>query len=157
MARRLFLFISAVLMILVSFTCLATFVAADGNRYELYGLGLESAETGEVLNSSCWALMVLALLSGLVSLFNTLISFFRNFVLQKRLIVYSSLLVLGFLVVFFVFYFAYRSRLESIASGVTIWSVAVPAVVLLLHIMAFRAINNHEAKIIAEANSFRLR
>lgn len=158
MAQRLYLLLSAVLMAIVSQSTLATFIAGqDGMPYELTCWELCSAATGEAVSGGVWVLMVLAILITLVSLFALFLVFYQNYTLQKRVTIFNTLLVAGFLITYAGFFFYFRNALEAVSSEPSLWAVAVPAVVLILQLMSFLAIRKKEAKVLAEALNFRLR
>lgn len=159
MAQRLYLLVSAVLMIIVSQSRLATFVARDnGLEYALSCMKLSSvADESVVLNSAPWALMVLAIVLVLLSLFTLFLVFYQNYALQKRMTIYNMLISLGFILTYLVFFFYYDGKLEAIQSKMTLWAIAIPAVVFILQMMSFWAIRKKEASVLFEASSFRLR
>lgn len=156
MAQRLYLLVSAILMAIVSQSTLAEFVIqGDGVRYSLTCLSLSA--DGTALSYAPWALMVLSVLIVLCSLFTLFLVFYQNYALQKRMSIFTMLVVLGFILTCGGFFFYYQSRLEAVASQITWWAVAVPIVVLILQFMAFLAIRKKEAAVLFEASSFRLR
>lgn len=157
MAQRIYLLVAAVLMAIVSQSTLATFYARqDGKPYSLDCWNLESA-TGEVLSGAPWALMVLAIIIVLVALFTLFLVFYQNYALQKRMTIFSILLVVGFLCTYGAFFFYYNHKLEAVSSEVTGWAIAAPVITLILFFMAFLAIRKKEADALADASSFRLR
>ena len=159
MAQRIYLLVSAVLMIIVSQSNLAIYVAREnGALYALDCMNLSSVTNeAEVLSSAPWALMVLAIIIALASLFTLFLVFFQNYALQKRMTIFSMLLTLGFMLTYVAFFLYYKSQLEAVSAKMMSWAIAVPAVVLILLFMAFHAIRKKEAAVIFEASSFRLR
>lgn len=158
MVQRFCLLASAVLMAIVSQSCLAGYVARDnGVLYELTCWNLTDSTTGEVMSGAPWALMVLALGISLLSLFTLFLVFFQNYALQKQMSIYTMLVTVGFLLTFAAYFFYYKSHLDALAVEVTWWAVAVPVVVLILLFMALLAIRKKEASVILGASSFRLR
>ena len=159
MAQRLYLLVSAVLMIVVSQSRLATFVAREnGFEYALSCMNLSSvADESIVLSSAPWALMVLAIILVLLSLFTLFLVFYQNYALQKRMTIYNMLISLGFILTYLVFFFYYDGKLEAIKSEMTLWAIAIPAVVFILQLMSFWAIRKKEASVLFDASSFRLR
>ena len=156
MAQKLYLLVSAVLMAVVSQSALAEFVVqGDGLRYSLSCLKL--AAGNETLSYAPWALMALAVLIILCSLFTLFLVFYQNYALQKRMTIFTMLVILGFILTYGGFFFYYQSQLEAVASQITWWAVAVPVVVLILQFMAFLAIRKKEATVLFEASSVRLR
>ncbi len=158
MAQRLYLLLSAVLMAIVSQSTLATFIAGqDGFCYKLTCWRLLSVATDETVSGAPWALMVLAVIIVLASLFALFLAFYQNYALQKRTTIFNTLLVVGFLLVYGGYFIYYQSMLDAISSELTSWAVAVPVVVLILQLMSFFAIRKKEAKVLSEATTFRLR
>lgn len=159
MAQRLYLLVSAVLMIIVSQSTLATFVAREnGLVYALDCTTLSSlAEGSEVLSRAPWALMVLAIVIVLLSFFALFLVFYQNYALQKRTVIFNILVTIGFMITYAAFFFYYKSMLEAISTVVTWWAIAVPVVVLILQFMSFLAIRKKEAAVLFDASSFRLR
>ena len=158
MAQRLYLLLSAVLMAIVTQSKLATFIAnQDGQVYDLTCWRLLSNSTGETISNAPWALMIIAILLVLSSLFALFLAFYQNYALQKRTTIFNTLLLVGFLLVYGGFFIYYQSKLDAISGEFTLWAVAIPIVVLILQLMSFFAIRNKEAKVLSEATTFRLR
>ena len=158
MAQRLYLLLSAVLMAIVSQSTLATFIAGqDGFCYKLTCWRLLSVATDETVSGAPWALMVLALIIALASLFALFLVFYQNYALQKRVTIFNALLVVGFLLTYGGFFIYFTKMLEAVNSEFTLWSVAVPVIVLILQLMSFFAIRKKEAKVLSETTTFRLR
>lgn len=145
-------------MAIVSQSTLATFIAGqDGRVYDLTCWRLCDAVTDATVSGAPWALMVLAVVIVLASLFALFLVFYQNYALQKRVTIFNTLLVAGFLLTYGGFFIYYQNVLEAISGIPTWWAVAVPAVVLILQLMSFLAIRKKEAKVLAEAATFRLR
>lgn len=158
MAQRIYLLLSAVLMIVVCCSDLACYVAKeDGLAYILDCTKLYAAEGGAVVCSAPWALMAVAVLVAAVALFNLFLVFFQNYALQKRMAIFNMLLVVGFLITYTGFLFYYKSALQAIYCTPYMWSIAVPVVVLILQAMTFLAIRKKEADVLVKATNFRLR
>lgn len=157
MTQRFYLLVSAVLMAIVSQSCLAKFVTQDYIVYELTCWNLTDKATGEVVSSAPWALMVLAISVSLLSLFTLFLVFYQNYTLQKRMAIYTMLVTVGFLLTYAAFFFYYMNHLDVLLFDITLWALATPVVVLILLFMSFLAIRKKEASMIFEASSFRLR
>ncbi len=158
MAQRIYLLLSAVLMIVVCCSDLACYVAKeDGLTYILDCTKLYITEGGAVVSRAPWALMAAAVLVAVVSFFNLFLVFFQNYALQKRLAIFNMLLVVGFLIIYTGFLFYYKSALQAIYYKPYMWSIAVPVVVLILQAMTFLAVRKKEADVLAKAANFRLR
>ena len=88
---------------------------------------------------STWGLFVLLLLVAIVSFFT--IFLYKNRMLQIRLTIFSTLLVIGFYIVFIVFYIILKQGTTSFRVG---WALCLPLVGLVLNILAIRAIGKDE-------------
>lgn len=104
-------------------------------------------------HGAMWALGVILIGALLVGVFELLLSGFRNFVLQKRLLVFMMLLTVGYYLIFVV----YVLLVKGGASYTPTLSAAFPLVCLILEFMSIRGVAKAEADIIARANGFRLR
>ena len=108
---------------------------------EFYNLWLTMADGSRVF--SPWAMFALLLVSA-VSAFVAIFLFKRRMV-QVRLSVFSSLLLVGYYIVFGVFVYVFKSRY---AADFTLnWTMASPAVALILDYLAFRNIMKDELMI----------
>lgn len=144
-------------MAIVPFQKVADFISqADGLPYMLDCLKLYGV-SGEVVSGAPWALTALAVLIALLSLFNLFLVFFQNYTLQKRMTVYTSLLVIGFLLTLGGFTLYFNGELETREMFFNWWTVVLPVVVIILQAMSFFAIGKKEADAIAESSTFRLR
>lgn len=155
--QRIYLFLSAVILVIVSQSSLVTFISrTDGLPYSLDCMHLKSINN-EIMSSAPWAMMVLLIVIVAISLFTLLLTFFQNYELQKRLTIFNILVLVGFLVLYGIFYFYYKNKLDSIDSYIEWWVTAIPVVALILNIMTLNAIRSSEAAVLKEATSFRLR
>lgn len=100
-----------------------------------------------------WGLAVIQIASLLISLFELLLSGFRNFTLQKRLLIFNGLLLIGYYIV----YVVYVMLMKNDASFHPLWAAAFPFIALVLDVMTLFDVIRTEAAIIAGAGSFRLR
>lgn len=100
-----------------------------------------------------WALAVIQIAALAVALFELLLSGFRNFTLQKRLLIFDALLLVGYYIVFV----AYVLLLNDTATFRPCLAGAFPLISLILIWITFMAVQRAEAAIIAGASSFRLR
>ncbi|MCD8317776.1 MAG: DUF4293 domain-containing protein [Paraprevotella sp.] len=106
-----------------------------------YNLWLAMADGTRVF--SPWAMFVLLLLAAVISLVS--IFLFKRRMLQVRLSVFNGLLLIGYYIVFGVFVSIFKSRYE--VDFTLSWTVAFPAVALILDYMAFRNIMKDELMI----------
>ena len=121
-------------------------VTLSENNYVLYIIEGDSS-------SAMWALGLILIVILAVGVFELLLSGFRNFVLQKRLLVFMMLLTVGYYILFAVYVLLVKG--ES-AFGPRI-GAALPLISLVLEYMAINGVSKAEAAIIARASGFRLR
>jgi len=126
-------------------------VSAEGASAELTNFRLNFIEGDS--SSAMWALGVIMIMALGVGVFELLLSGFRNFVLQKRLLVFMMLLSAGYYIILVV----YVLLLKGDASFGPRPAAAFPLVCLILEYMSIHGIAKAEARIIARASGFRLR
>ena len=126
-------------------------VSAEGASAELTNFRLNFIEGDS--RSAMWALGVIMIMALGVGVFELLLSGFRNFVLQKRLLVFMMLLSAGYYIILVV----YVLLLKGDASFGPRPAAAFPLVCLILEYMSIHGIAKAEARIIARASGFRLR
>ena len=130
---------------------IGVFSNMDGATAELTNFRLNFVEGDSV--GAMWALAVIQIAALSVSLFELLLSGFRNFTLQKRLLIFNALLLVGYYIVFVV----YVLLLNDSATFRPCPAGAFPLISLILTWITFMAVQRTEAAIIAGAGSFRLR
>lgn len=108
---------------------------------EFYNLWLSMADGSKVF--SPWAMFALLLLVALVPF--VAIFLFKRRMLQVRLSVFSGLILIGYYIVFGTFVYVFKSRYD--ADFTMNWTVAFPAVALILDYLAFRNIMKDELMI----------
>lgn len=123
----------------------------EGATAELTNFRVNFVEGDSV--GAMWGLAVIQIVSLLVSLFELLLSGFRNFTLQKRLLIFNGLVLIGWYIV----YVAYVLLMKNDASFQPQWAAAFPFIALVLDVMTLIDVFRTEAAIIAGAGSFRLR
>ena len=126
-------------------------VGADGASAELTNFRLNFIEGDSI--GAMWGLGVLMIIILAVGVFELLLSGFRNFVLQKRLLVFMMLLTVGYYILFVI----YVLLLKGDASFGPCPAAAFPLICLVLEYMSIHGVSKAEASIIAKASGFRLR
>ena len=126
-------------------------VNADGASAELTNFRLNFVEGDS--SGAMWGLGALMIITLAVGVFELLLSGFRNFVLQKRLLVFMMLLTVGYYILFVI----YVLLLKGDASFGPEIAAAFPLICLVLEYMSIHGITKAEAAIIAKASGFRLR
>ena len=104
-------------------------------------------------SGALWALGTVMIVTLAVGVFELLLSGFRNFVLQKRLLVFMMLLTAGYYILFVI----YVLLLKGDASFGPRPAAAFPLICLILEYMSIHGVAKAEATIIARASGFRLR
>lgn len=127
------------------------FLNEEGATAQLTNFRLNFIEGDSV--SAIWALAVVQIAALLVTLFELLLSGFRNFTLQKRLLIFTALLLVGY----YIIYILYAILAKQDADFRPMWAGVFPFIALILDIITFFSVQTTEAGIIAGAGSFRLR
>ena len=105
---------------------------------DFYNLWLTMADGARVF--APWAMFVLLVLAAFTSF--AAIFLFKRRMFQVRLSVFSSLILVGYYIVFGVFVYVFKSRYD--ADFTLSWTAAFPAVGLILDYLAFRNIMKDE-------------
>ncbi len=141
--QTLFLLLAVAALVGALFCPWGTFFGSDGSAY-CFGAFAVSQQVGSGMNPiSFWALGALLCISALVTL--VCIFLFRNRLLQIRLSVFNMLLLTGFYLVYIIFLFVVKSRLEADFGFNT--GMALPFVALVFDFLAIRAIFKDEKKV----------
>ncbi|MBR6369601.1 MAG: DUF4293 family protein [Bacteroidaceae bacterium] len=149
--HQIWLALICVLMIVSLIYPIASFAVDGGEVIRLTNFRL-LYEDGSA-KGALWGLGVLLIINLGVAVFELLLSGFRNFVLQKRLIIFMMLLTVGYYLVLVL----YILLLKGSASFIPGIPVAFPLVCLVLEYMSIHGVSKAEAEILARANGFRLR
>ena len=149
--HQIWLTLICVLMIVSLISPIATFIVDGGESIRLTNFRL-LYEDGSA-KGALWGLGVILILNVGVGIFELLLSGFRNFVLQKRLIVFMMLLTVGYYIVLVI----YVLLLKGSASFIPEISLALPLICLILEYMSMHGVAKAEADILSKANGFRLR
>lgn len=140
--QSVYLLVVTVLLVVTMCLPAGHFIAADGvNTLAFKPLGVTLADGGF---QSTWGLFGLLLLSTIVA-FGT-IFLFRNRMLQVRMTIFNSVLLIGYYVVFGVFWYVLKGRLDVTGFQVG-WALCLPAVCIILNYLAFRAIYRDEVMV----------
>lgn len=124
---------------------------AEGASAELTNFRLNFIEGDSA--SAMWGLGVIMIAILAVGVFELLLSGFRNFLLQKRLLVFMMLLTVGYYILFVV----YVLLVKGDASFGPRIAASFPLISLVLEYMTINGVSKAEATIIAKASGFRLR
>lgn len=91
---------------------------------------------------STWGIFGILMLSALVA-FAT-IFLYKNRMLQIRMSIFNSLLLVGYYIAFIAFYFALKSDANLFRIG---WALCLPLVSIVLNVLAIRAIGRDEVMV----------
>ncbi len=126
-------------------------VNVEGASAELTNFRLNFIEGDS--SGAMWAMGVIMIVTLGVGVFELLLSGFRNFILQKRLLVFMMLLTAGYYIVFV----AYVLLMKGDATFTPYVASAFPLISVVLEYMTIHGVSKAEAHIIAKASGFRLR
>jgi|SRR5574344_559571 hypothetical protein len=149
--HQLWLAFILILMTASLFLPIGEFSNQDGATALLTNFRLNFVEGDS--SSAFWALGVIVIVILLITLFELLLSGFRSFTIQKRILIFIGLLLIGYYLAFV----AYVLLIKGDASFMPMWGASFPLISLILVIMTFYSIRRAEANIILQASSFRLR
>ena len=137
--QSVYLLVVTILLVVTMCQPVGSFIAADGVNASVFKpLGVTLADGGF---QSTWGMFGILLLCAIVALGT--IFLFRNRMLQIRMVIFSSLLLIGFYIVFGIFYYMLSDTFTN-GFGVGI-ALCLPLVSLILNYLAFRAIYKDEA------------
>ncbi len=135
--QSVYLLLVAILLVVALCIPVGSYLCPNGYEAGFTNLGVRM-EDGSLLSS--WGMFAILLLSAIVA-FGT-IFLFRNRILQIRMTIFNSLLLVGYYLAFVAFLFVFRSRLD--ASFHLSWGLCLPFVSLVLNYLAIRAIGKDE-------------
>ncbi len=135
--QSVYLFIVGVLLIVCMCNPVGSFIAADYSIIEFTNLSLTSADgTKDYAPWALWAILLVATLLTFLTIF-----LFKKRMLQIRLTVFSTLLLIGWYASLVVFIFMLKEEGSSFSPS---WSVCLPFVGIVLNWLAIRAIGKDE-------------
>ena len=137
--QTVYLLIVAGLLITAMCMPIGYFIDTMG-EHPFKALGLEV--NGAI--QSTWGLFGILFLSTVVA-FCT-IFLFRNRMLQVRMTVFNSILLIGYYAAFFVFMFMLKDDLDAMTFQLG-WALCLPAISVILNYLSFRAIYRDEVMV----------
>ena len=133
--QSVYLLLVTILLVVAICMPVGQFIGADGVTAHVFKpLGFQST----------WGLFGILLLSALVA-FCT-IFLFRNRMLQIRMTIFSSILLIGYYIAFCVFMFILKGDLDAMTFQLG-WALCLPVVAIILNYLAFRAIYKDEVMV----------
>ena len=128
--QSVYLLLVAILLVVALCLPVGQFIGPDGIAAHIFKpLGVTLADGNF---QSTWGLFGILLLSAIIALCT--IFLFRNRMLQVRMTVFGSLLLIGYYIAFFAFMFILKNDL----------ALCLPAICIILNYLAFRAIYRDE-------------
>ena len=139
--QSVYLLLVAILLVVALCIPVGSYLCPNGFEAGFTNLGVRM-EDGRLLSS--WGMFALLLFSAIVALGT--IFLFRNRVLQIRMTIFNSILLVGYYVAAIAFIFILKGKLE--ASGFQLgWALCLPAVCIVLNYLAFRGIYKDEVMV----------
>lgn len=137
--QSVYLLLVTILLVVAMCMPVGQFIGADGIAVHVFKpLGVSLADGSF---HSTWGLFGILLLSAIIALCT--IFLFRNRMLQVRMTIFSSILLIGYYVAFLVFMFVLKGDLDAMTFQLG-WALCLPAVAIVLNYLAFRAIYRDE-------------
>jgi hypothetical protein len=139
--QSLYLLLATVLLIVALCMPVGQFISVDAAIVHVFKpLGVALSDGGF---QTTWGLFGILLLSAIIELCT--IFLFRNRMLQIRMTIFSSILLLGFYIALAVFVYMLKSDLAmEFQLG---WTLCFPAISIILNYLAFRAIYKDEVMV----------
>lgn len=137
--QSVYLLVVTILLVVAMCQPVGNFIGADGiatNVFKPLGVALADGSF-----HSTWGLFSILLLSAVIAL--CAIFLFRNRMLQVRMTIFSSILLIGYYVAFVVFMFVLQNDLDAMTFQLG-WALCLPVVSIVLNYLAFRAIYRDE-------------
>lgn len=137
--QSVYLLLVTILLVVAICLPVGQYIGTDGVTTHIFKpLGVTLADG---TFQSTWGLFGILLLSAIIA-FCT-IFLFHNRMLQVRMTIFSSLLLIGYYIAFFVFMFMLKSDLDAMNFQLN-WALCLPVVCIILNYLAFRAIYRDE-------------
>lgn len=135
--QSVYLLLVTVILSVCAFVSQGYFLTAEGAHYDFKPLGLILEDQA----FSTWALFALLLFSAVIAFFTLFLYKFRPH--QIRLCILNMLLILGYYGVLVFYTLKIKSDLG--ADYIIKWTVALPAIALILTYLALRGVGKDEA------------
>ncbi|NLZ72604.1 MAG: DUF4293 domain-containing protein [Bacteroidales bacterium] len=133
--QSVYLLLVTVILIITMCVPFGTYFTVD-TTYKFTALGVSGNEDFY----STWGLFVLLLLSSIIAFVT--IFLYRNRILQIRLSIFNSLLLIGYYIAFWYFMVTFKKDLD--AAFQISWSLSLPLVALIFNYLAIRGIGKDE-------------
>lgn len=140
--QSVYLLIVTILLVVTMCSAAGQFVEADGVTAHIFKPFGVTLANGEMV--STWGLFGILLLSALIALCT--IFLFRNRMLQVRMTIFNTILLVGYYIVFAIFWYMLKEELSTTTFQVG-WVLCLPLVSIILNYLAFRAIYRDEVMV----------
>jgi hypothetical protein len=136
--QSVYLLLVTILLVVAICMPVGQFIGADGVTAHVFKpLGVALADGGF---QSTWGLFGILLLSALVAFCTIFL------MLQIRMTIFSSILLIGYYIAFCVFMFILKGDLDAMTFQLG-WALCLPVVAIILNYLAFRAIYKDEVMV----------
>lgn len=115
---------------------LGYFVDNNGVAFKFTPLGVDMKDSFH----DTWGILGVLVLSTIIAI--ATIFLYKNRILQLRMTIFNSILLIGYYFVFLAFYFVLKENLE--ASYRINWALCLPVIAIILNYLAIRAIGRDE-------------
>lgn len=140
--QSVYLLVVTVLLVVAMCMPAGQFIASDGVTVTLFKpLGVVMTDGGF---QSTWGLFGILLLSAIIACCT--IFLFRNRMLQVRMTVFGSILLVGYYITFGVFAYLLKDDLSAVSFRPG-WALCLPLVCIILNYLSFRAIYRDEVMV----------
>ncbi|NMA74103.1 MAG: DUF4293 domain-containing protein [Bacteroidales bacterium] len=133
--QSVYLLLVTILLIIAICVPFGTYFTVD-TTYKFTALGVSGNENFH----STWGLFVLLLISTIIAFVT--IFLYRNRILQIRLSIFNSLLLIGYYIAFWYFMVSFKNDLD--AAFQISWSLSLPLIALIFNYLAIRGIGKDE-------------
>lgn len=135
--QSVYLLVVTILLVVCMCTPVGTYIAADYSISEFTNLSITSPDG--VKDYAPWALFAILLVGALLS-FGT-IFLFKKRMLQIRMTIFSTILLVGYYATLVTFIFMLKGEGMTYSAS---WTICLPAVAIILNWLAIRAIGKDE-------------
>lgn len=140
--QTVYLLLAVIALIICMCMPMGTFIIPEMSAVmEFMNLGVKI--NGEIQDVSPWGMFAILCLSSVIGL--ATIFLFKNRMLQIRMTVFSSILLIGYYITFIVFAITLKNRFD--AQYQVGWAVCLPLVAIILNYLAIRAIGKDEVMV----------
>lgn len=133
--QTVFLLLVVGLLITSMFLPLGYFVDANGIAYKFTPLGIDLNDSFH----SAWGIFAVLVLSSIIGFCS--IFLYKNRILQIRLSIFNTILLIGYYLVFIAFFFALKDNFQAFRIN---WALCLPLIAIIFNYLAIRAIGKDE-------------